>query len=500
MQDGRSSSLTAPNGPSQQGVIAGALADAELAATDVSALETHGTGTALGDPIEVGAATAVLAGKAFLPSYLYSCVCISCGHFGPQPPTAVSTFDQTTALACLSTPHVPFGVPSREDIRPDYCLYAASAGMTSPLRLTAAKAAPRGTPSRLPGAVGIAHATLMLTQHRTSALTHLRALNPLMLGSAVPGSVVLPKQDAAAACAAHASAEWQAVQCVSSFAFQGTNAHAVLCARSGAMAPASARAHAVWRRQRHWYLGLMHQLLQSAGVGAAQEATFQTPLNRACLGYLHDHRIQGRALLPGAAMFEMAAAAARCMKHTIRQQPPRRRQHLRATAPDHPRTGSSGRGACITDAGVCGQPQAAAGWMSAPSWQLPLPGASCTWRAGPGRAACMQPPACLRPWRSRAQLSGRCRVCTMRACGSSSSRPRWPACYLLRWMAAGSQEAMQCIRRHLTPPHTLLPPLPAAQRMLPVMLALLLLLCEVLDCMSCLMGLRWPWSKRLFSA
>ena len=30
-------------------------------------------------------------------------------------------------------------------------------------------------------------------------------------------------------------------------------------------------------------------------------------------GYLHDHRIQGRALLPGAAMFEMAAAAARCM-------------------------------------------------------------------------------------------------------------------------------------------------------------------------------------------
>ncbi len=53
MQDGRSSSLTAPNGPSQQAVIRGALADAELAAADVVGLEMHGTGTPLGDPIEV---------------------------------------------------------------------------------------------------------------------------------------------------------------------------------------------------------------------------------------------------------------------------------------------------------------------------------------------------------------------------------------------------------------------------------------------------------------
>ena len=54
MQDGRSSSLTAPNGPSQQAVIRGALTDAELAAADVAGLEMHGTGTPLGDPIEVG--------------------------------------------------------------------------------------------------------------------------------------------------------------------------------------------------------------------------------------------------------------------------------------------------------------------------------------------------------------------------------------------------------------------------------------------------------------
>ncbi|CAE7415002.1 pikAI [Symbiodinium natans] len=53
-QDGRSSSLTAPNGPAQQRVINAALGLSGLKGADVSAVECHGTGTALGDPIEVG--------------------------------------------------------------------------------------------------------------------------------------------------------------------------------------------------------------------------------------------------------------------------------------------------------------------------------------------------------------------------------------------------------------------------------------------------------------
>ena len=59
-QDGRSSSLTAPNGPAQQAAIRAALRAAAMQASSVVALEMHGTGTALGDPIEVGAAVAVL--------------------------------------------------------------------------------------------------------------------------------------------------------------------------------------------------------------------------------------------------------------------------------------------------------------------------------------------------------------------------------------------------------------------------------------------------------
>eukprot|EP00775_Hariotina_reticulata_P014515 gene14515-14642_t len=58
-QDGRSSSLTAPNGPAQQSVIRAALADCKVISKDVKALQLHGTGTPLGDPIELQAAAEV---------------------------------------------------------------------------------------------------------------------------------------------------------------------------------------------------------------------------------------------------------------------------------------------------------------------------------------------------------------------------------------------------------------------------------------------------------
>ncbi|MEU5416128.1 SDR family NAD(P)-dependent oxidoreductase [Streptomyces clavifer] len=59
-QDGASSGLTAPSGPAQQTLLTDALSDASVSGADVSYLEAHGTGTSLGDPIELGAAWKVL--------------------------------------------------------------------------------------------------------------------------------------------------------------------------------------------------------------------------------------------------------------------------------------------------------------------------------------------------------------------------------------------------------------------------------------------------------
>ncbi|MEL7333628.1 MAG: beta-ketoacyl synthase N-terminal-like domain-containing protein, partial [Cyanobacteria bacterium J06560_2] len=83
-QDGRSNGLTAPNSLAQQSVIRQALSNAGIGAQEVDYIEAHGTGTALGDPIEVNSLKAV-----FTASRTEDCPCwlgsvkTNIGHLEP---------------------------------------------------------------------------------------------------------------------------------------------------------------------------------------------------------------------------------------------------------------------------------------------------------------------------------------------------------------------------------------------------------------------------------
>lgn len=132
-QDGRSSSLTAPNGPAQQAVLRLALADGSFTPSRVTTLEMHGTGTPLGDPIEMGAAAAVLG-----PNFRQSTTTHSAGF---------DTHLQMDQMGCNN------------------------------LVLAAVKAAVgHGEPAA--GISGLAHALLQAQQAAAQPILHLMEVNP----------------------------------------------------------------------------------------------------------------------------------------------------------------------------------------------------------------------------------------------------------------------------------------------------------------------------------
>ncbi|MFE3887127.1 beta-ketoacyl synthase N-terminal-like domain-containing protein [Streptomyces lydicus] len=100
-QDGRSSGFTAPNVLSQTKLIESVLAAAGLTAADVGYLEAHGTGTALGDPIEVEAATAALGTPA--REWYMGSVKANIGH----AEAAAGVLGLIKALMCLRKRQIP---------------------------------------------------------------------------------------------------------------------------------------------------------------------------------------------------------------------------------------------------------------------------------------------------------------------------------------------------------------------------------------------------------
>jgi acyl transferase domain-containing protein/NADPH:quinone reductase-like Zn-dependent oxidoreductase/acyl carrier protein len=112
-QDGPSSSLTAPNGPAQEAVIRAALAFAGVAPHQVGFIEAHGTGTQLGDPLEVAALGAVFGqGRSGEQKLMLGSVKTNIGHLEAAAGVA-GLIKVVLALQHRTIPpHLHFNTPS----------------------------------------------------------------------------------------------------------------------------------------------------------------------------------------------------------------------------------------------------------------------------------------------------------------------------------------------------------------------------------------------------
>merc|ERR1711885_54433 len=248
-QDGRSSSLTAPNGPSQQAVIRAAIADSAVPAEGVLGLQMHGTGTALGDPIEVSALSGVvLAGR----------------------------------------------------------------GRSSPLALGAVKAT-SGHAEAAAGTAGVLQAAGCLVQRATALLPHVRELNPLVgnalasagasLGGRAPAQVPVQEgpqvstEPAGGACAVG----------VSSFAYQGSNAHALVAGSE------SRGQSGAWQRRRCWFTAASPNRLVERALQAPRSGVtlLQVQLGGATGAEVHFRSVRGQRAVCESALLEAASAGLR---------------------------------------------------------------------------------------------------------------------------------------------------------------------------------------------
>ena len=262
-EDGRSSSLTAPNGPAQQEVVRHALLKGGLSGANYSYLQMHGTGTSLGDPIELGAALAIM--------------------FGDKNDENLET-------------------------RKSY------------LNLTSAKST-LGHAEPAAGGVGLLNLFLSLRSMEADPLLHLRTLNPYIsstISNATSRKIgnipSVPRQSAPLPLPRQVN---ELIGGVSSFAFQGTNAHATIRSRPEAefietenLVSLSAKGMQ-FQKERLWILPPAHPLSSAGQVtGTTRNLTIRIEgrLQKPRLSNLHDIEVKKSKTFPQSVPVEAAIA------------------------------------------------------------------------------------------------------------------------------------------------------------------------------------------------
>ena len=102
-QDGASSGQTVPHGPAQQALMRQALHAARLAPSEVDYIEAHGTGTGLGDPIELDALAEVYGDRGGSAPLVLGSVKTNLGHL--ESAAGVTGFVKT--VLSVSRGHIP---------------------------------------------------------------------------------------------------------------------------------------------------------------------------------------------------------------------------------------------------------------------------------------------------------------------------------------------------------------------------------------------------------
>ena len=95
---------------------------------------------------------------------------------------------------------------------------------------------------------------------------------------------------------------------MSSFAYQGTNSHALVVSAQTPAVAAPPAGH--WRTTRMWYQVTCHPLLvRFAPAVHTRGVVIESSLRRASLDFLHGCKVLGRRVVPAAVLLEAAAAA-----------------------------------------------------------------------------------------------------------------------------------------------------------------------------------------------